>query len=150
MDWFAWFLSRVWGFLRALADPAHWTFGAVRHKDYLGRFQIQGNVKDASGAGQSAASVYFIDTGLDDVRSRDPDKWALLAGQGDATGKVRIDFDYTWGTVSDMRGFGADTFCIRVQRYGYQPHDSNFKYSLLSAVGDRRLVDLGDVVLAKR
>ena len=150
MDWIAWFLSRLVGFLRALASPAYWTFGTVQHRDYIGRFEIRGNVKDSAGAGLSGAAIYFLDTGLDHMRSRDPDKSALLAGQSDATGKVQVEFDYTWGTVSDRAGPAAGTFQIRVQYYGYRLHDSDFEFSQLSMIGERRLVDLGDVALVKR
>jgi hypothetical protein len=145
------FLSRLRKLLWSFLHPRYWTFGSARHSDYRALFRIEGKVVDqASGDQISTPAVYLVDTGLDYVRSRDPEAWVILVGSGDSAGKVELDFDYTWGTVTQTQTRPSGTFEIRVQRHGYDVRSVGFKFEGLARIGSRLLVDIGTVALAKR
>jgi hypothetical protein len=151
MDSLMAFLNQAQKLLWALTHPQYWKFGDAVHRDFLARLRIEGKVVDAgSGQALSSPTVFFLDTGLDDIRSRDPEKWTLPVGRGDASGAIALDFDYTWGSrvVADEAPGGK--FQIRVQHFGYGLHSADFTMSQLAKEGDRLIVPLYTVKLARR
>jgi hypothetical protein len=122
------------------------------HADYLAEFTIKGIVVDDKNSRPlSQAEAYFIDKGLDNVRSREPFRWIIPIGKTNSKGRLALSFNYTWGTVakgtSPPRASG--TFQIRIQHEGFKPNETEFSIEKLQRTGNHDIVDLGTVKLHK-
>ena len=145
------FLSRLLAFVRALFSPQYWTFGTRVHAEWFATFAVRGQVTDMAGSGLSEARVFFVDTGLDDKRSRNPLRWTRHVGSGSANGDVDLSFDYHWGTLgASPPSVVSGRFEVRIERYGYQVSTTSFDIELLPRTGRVIEVDVGTVVLAGR
>ncbi len=122
------------------------------HADYLAQFTIKGTVLDNKrGNPVPEAETYFVDKGLDYVRSRNPSRWIIYIGKTDSNGRFALNFDYTWGIVtkSSKPPPASGTFQIRVQHKGYRPYQAEFSMAKLQRTGNHDIVDLGTVRLNK-
>lgn len=145
------FMYRLSGFMKAFFHPSQWSFGQFLHLDYRAVFKLVGNVEDASSSAPLAdARVFFLDTGLDRIRSRNPNRWIHLTGISDKSGNVAIDFEYSWGTLQKTVWPAAGTFEIRIELYGYQTNAQTFDIDKLPASGIEFKVDIGTVRLDRR
>ncbi len=111
---------------------------------------IQGRVFDKqSNFPLEKTDVYFIDTGYDDKRSRQPTP--IKVAQSDSKGKIEARFNYLWErkkSVSNNRP-GA-TFDIVLSRDRYQTRRFHFKETELRSDRVAFLVDLEDVYMVRQ
>jgi len=112
-------------------------------------FAIQGRVIDReSNFPLEKVDVYFIDTGYDDNRSRQP--IPIKVTQSDERGKIEARLNYPWGRKTS--GFSPpprETFDIVLSRERYQTKRLHFKQSELQSDAVTFLVDLKDVYMVR-
>lgn len=112
-------------------------------------FTIQGRVIDQeSNFPLEKVNVYFIDTGYDDNRSRQPTP--IKVAQSDERGKIEARLNYPWarkasGVSHPLRA----TFDIVLSRERYQTKRLHFKQSELQSDAVTFLVDLKDVYMVR-
>jgi hypothetical protein len=119
------------------------------HADYLAQLSIRGVLVDAKNNPAVGAEVYFLDEGLDYVRSEDPFRWMTLIGKTNRSGKLSLRFDYMWGVVvrASTPPRAAGDFRIRVQYRDHVPHEARYSIEDLKERSGREIVDLGTVKL---
>jgi hypothetical protein len=112
-------------------------------------FAIQGRVIDKqSNFPLEKVDVYFIDTGYDDNRSRQPTP--IQVAQSDARGKIEARLNYLWARrKSGFNNLPEATFDIVLSRELYQTRRFHFKESELQSDAVTFLVDLEDVYMVR-
>src|SRR5437870_5649200 len=100
IDLLVWLFDTVRKLLRALLNPKFWTFGSKIHVDYRANFQVAATIVDAaSGNPLPRSEVFFLDTGLDADRARNPVSTMRALGETDSSGQFKTDFSYSWGSL---------------------------------------------------
>ncbi len=120
------------------------------HTDFRATLKISGRVQDSSGAGLSDARVFFIDTGLDENRSRSSNRWIEFTGSSDAAGNVDEQFQYAWGSLQQDVSPPTGTFEIWIDKYGYRPYSQHFDIETVPRSGDEITIQLGTIQLNPR
>ena len=123
---------------------------ATPYKDSVTIFHIKGRVLDqASNFPLEDVEVYFIDTGYDDILSKQ--QKLVKIGQSDSRGKITVRFNYWWGRQTSAFDQGPQaTFEIVLSRTSFEELRLQFKQSELKTDGVTFLVDLEDVYLVRK
>lgn len=118
------------------------------HVDYLLNLKVTGKVVDADGAPIPGAELVFLDTGLDRVRSQNPETYAETLDTSDADGKLSATFRYRWGELRNSPyGGGSGSFHLRIEHAGHRPVSVAYDTDTLPQQGQTYVVDLGTVTL---
>ena len=113
-------------------------------------FAIQGQVFDReSNFPLAMVDVYFIDTGYDDNRSRNPTP--IKVAQSDSKGKIEARLNYVWSRKkSPISNLPKATFDIILSRDRYQTRRYQFKESELQTDRVSFLVNLEEVYMVRK
>jgi hypothetical protein len=112
-------------------------------------FAIQGRVFDQeSNFPLEKVDVYFIDTGYDDNRSRNPTP--IKVAQSDSKGKIEARLNYLWSRKkSAFNNLPRATFDVVLSRDLYQTKRFQFEESELQTDRVAFLVNLEDVYMVR-
>ena len=122
----------------------------THHMDAVTILYIEGRVLDqASNFPLEDVIVYFIDTGYDDILSKN--QKPLEIARSNSRGKIAARFNYWWGRkVSAFDPGPKATFDIVLSRESYVEKRLQFKQSELQTDGVTFLVNLEDVYLVRK
>ena len=123
---------------------------AKQYKDSVTILHIRGRVLDqASNFPLEDVDVHFIDTGYDDILSKQ--QKPVKIGRSDSRGKINVRFNYWWGRQTSAFDQGPQaTFEILLSRDPYVEERLQFKESELETDGLTFLVNLEDVHLVRK
>jgi hypothetical protein len=119
----------------------------VKYIDTVTIFEIKGLVYDnESHLPIENATVYFMDTGYDYVRSKKP--FSMVIGQSDEDGKISARLNYLWRSKDAMlHNPPKKTFDIMLSQEYYEPRRFHFDESNLQRDGMRFVINFGKVYM---
>jgi hypothetical protein len=119
----------------------------AKHVGSVTIFAIEGRVFDSiSKVPLENVQVYFIDTGYDDVRSKEAHR--LEIGQSNLNGEIEARLNYYWGhKASPFHSYPKKTFAITLSKASYETRYFHFKESQLEGEKLTYFVKLEDVYM---
>ena len=119
----------------------------VKYVNRITIFVIQGQIFDqATFRPVQDVNVYFVDTGFDYVRSKEP--VLLEIGQTDRKGKISARLNYPWQQKETLiYSPQTGTFDIVLEKEFYEPMRMQFDQSKLKSDTVSFLVDLKEIYL---
>ncbi|MBL7646646.1 MAG: hypothetical protein JNK74_10705 [Candidatus Hydrogenedentes bacterium] len=158
------------------ADPvtAQSSADRVMSAMHFAGFVVRGNLLEPDGIPADYVEVYFIDLGLDYVRSKQA--WEFRIGTSDENGTLDQRFDYGWCTETSFKALGVEVpdftgeteedphilfsealweawsnaklpqpFAIEIRAEGFEPHRVEFDLTPMPQLDGPHILELGTV-----